>query len=467
MKQLIKYLFMITSVVIIAGCSQLKLSGDNKSNNVAAGLLALVLNSDTWFFVSNSTGADIYAYKHGSSGNSLGKTITLPATSSGEFVGTTNNHVFVAMADAGKVGVIDVSTGTPELATSITAGIRPNHMYLAPDGKYLWVMNDGNSAAPDKGADTTNCNSNQASVTVIKDGDAGATGSSAATFVKTICVGRGHHKAAFSSISPLRAFVSNITDGTITVIDADSASSTFLNVVTTLSLCDSAKEAALGKTCPSSTTGTTNSSAPHGIDYSSESGKIYNSNTGYGTVSAIHASTLAVETIAVGYTGTLHASNDKKYMLLKGTDKTTDSSHIYGKMNAIRVSDHVVKTVSYQDVNPDHFMFTPDGTKLYVVSSTSGSGTQLTNLKNNVVLVYDTSNLPEMTFVKEITVGKESGSHRSIGIISHNNIPMDIIIPNGADMTLSVIDYVTNTVKQTIGFTGTPKSVHVHGSHNH
>lgn len=461
-----EYIFKIISVLLVAagmisGCGSVKNDKSNKQNNVFAAFLALAQNQ-VWFFVSNSTGANMYAYSHSALGNNLAQTITLPSTSSGEMVGAHTGHVYVVMkGDNSGVGVIDTSSGTPVLTKSLTVGVRPGHMYLSPDGEHIWVMNDGNAAAPDKGADMTNCNTNQASISVIKDGGAGATGDAAAKVLKTVCIGRGHHKAAFST-SPSRAFVSNITDGTITVIDADPASITFMTVLSTLSLCDSVKEAT---TCPVGTLGTTNSATPHGIAYSSVSGKIYNSNTGYGTVTAIKASTLVMETIAVGFTGTMHASPDGKFMALRGSDTKSDANHVIGKVNVISVTDHQVKTVSVPDFYPDHLMFNHDVTRLYVVSATGGTGNQLTNLKNNVMMVYNASNSPELTLVKEVEVGQAGGSHRSLDIISNNSI----VVPNDKDMTVSIVDYATNTVKQTINFTGNPNAVYVnsHESHGH
>ena len=463
--------FMALSFILL-GCNQLK-KKDNGTNNFLVALLGLSSNPDTWFFVSNSGGANLSAYTHSSAGvNTLAKTIALPATSSGEMHGTHTGHIFVAMKNENSVGVLDMSSGSPEFIQSLQAGTRPNHMYLSPNGETLWVMNDGNAAAPDKGADMINCDTNSASVTVIQDGAEGKTGAQNARVLKTICVGRGHHKAAFST-TPLRAFVSNITDGTITVIDADPASQSYLNVIKTISLCDQAKETALAKgiTCPLTdpAPGVINSSAPHGIAYSPISGKIYNSSTGYGTVAVIDATTFAMSSVQVGYTGTLHMSVNNDYVVLKGVDSNTDLNHVIGKMNVIRVSDNTVNTVDLMDVSPDHFMFTPDGSRLYVVSATKGAGAQLTNLKNDVVLVYDSSNLPQLTFMQEIKVGVATASHRSLDIISHDGIPMNIIVPNDGDQNVSVIDYATNTVKETLSFDGIPNSVYVnsHSSHGH
>jgi YVTN family beta-propeller protein len=112
------------------------------------------------------------------------------------------------MAGSNEVSVIDYDKRI--FVGKIPVGSRPVHIYLAPgkpkvetkglnikhddagnDSDELWVGNDGGD-----------------SVTII-DG--------ATLAVKaTVKVGKGHHKMAFTD---KKAYVSNITDGTITVIE--------------------------------------------------------------------------------------------------------------------------------------------------------------------------------------------------------------------------------------------------------
>src|SRR3569832_1707277 len=89
----------------------------------------------------------------------------------------------------------------------------------SPARSRAWVMNDGDK---ETGNDTLYCGDRGSSVTVIDHID-----SSRAQFVKTICVGRGHHQAAFTFPSPQappeprRADISSLNDGygTSAVID--------------------------------------------------------------------------------------------------------------------------------------------------------------------------------------------------------------------------------------------------------
>lgn len=110
-------------------------------------------------------------------------------------------RVFITMAGSNDVAVIDYRQR--RLVGRIPVGSRPVHIYLAPESlqiqheghdhgtNELWVGNDGGD-----------------SVSVID--------AATLTVKRTQAVGKGHHKMAFWG---QKAFVSNITDGTVSVID--------------------------------------------------------------------------------------------------------------------------------------------------------------------------------------------------------------------------------------------------------
>lgn len=121
----------------------------------------------------------------------------------------------VAFIDVEKLAVV----------RTVDAGVKATHSYLAPDGR-AWVCNDGSG-----------------DLTIIDP----------ATFAaKNVLVGKGHHKAAFATDGakgPLRfAYVSNLTDATISVLDPTGALVTSIPVA----------------------------NVPHGIDYSFLSKRVYN-----------------------------------------------------------------------------------------------------------------------------------------------------------------------------------------------
>ena len=82
----------------------------------------------------------------------------------------------------------------------VDVGSNPLRVALQPDGRYLWVANDGETGSP-------------SGVTVVD--------TESREPVKTIETGTGHHELAFSSDSRY-AFVSNRGSGSVTMIDVES-----------------------------------------------------------------------------------------------------------------------------------------------------------------------------------------------------------------------------------------------------
>lgn len=159
-------------------------------------------------------------------GNTASNTLSLFPLPSGEAktltdVGLTPNdsavdpglgRVYVTMAGSNEVAVVDAAAGS--LVGKVPTGARPVHIYMAPS---LAAADGGNTEPPAYrlshaghelshelwvGCDTGN-------VVTVFDG--------ATLAVKaTVALGQGHHKMAFTNG---KAYLSNITDGTITVID--------------------------------------------------------------------------------------------------------------------------------------------------------------------------------------------------------------------------------------------------------
>jgi YVTN family beta-propeller protein len=104
-------------------------------------------------------------------------------------------RLFVTMPRADAVAVVD--TDTFKVVRNVDAGKTPMRIAMQPDGRYLWVGNNAESAS-DSG------------VTII-DIDK-------LTVVEFIPTGKGHHEIVFSADSRT-AFVSNRADGSVTVVD--------------------------------------------------------------------------------------------------------------------------------------------------------------------------------------------------------------------------------------------------------
>lgn len=466
-----------TSLFVIA---TLALAGCGGQADLAAGAGAPA-GPEALVFVGNSAAGAVSVIAHGNDGNTILTTIPVGSGSIGDIMISSERHVFVNVTANNQVAAIDpIVAGEPVLKNFLPVGTKPVHGYRDPsDGTLIWTLNDGNAtsgACKTAGPGGTATNS----VTVIQNHEVGGGGgggggqTTLGIVLKEICVGRGHHKAAFSHPSAdqpdvlRRAFVSNITDGTVSVIDGEPTSANYLAVIATIDLCDAAKQ-----TCDADLT-TPNGAVPHGMDYSPVSGKVYNANVGYGTVSVIDAKTAAIDaTVDVGFANKAHVSPDGRFLVVKGTDTKSDAAHVIGRLSVVNVADNAVMTINLPDLHPDSFEFTPDGAKLYVATATSvakvtdpndpsakiDNATQKANLKNDVLLAFDASALPVLSAPVEIPVGKALGDHRSLAIHEMLGKAEHVWVPNPDGGTMSVVDPETDTVVDTVTVGGEPSSI--------
>ena len=111
------------------------------------------------------------------------------------------SQVYVSLRDENRVGVID--TRRREVLGRIGVGPNPIQVHATPDGRFVYVANQGTEAKP---ADT---------VSVID--------AAAGKVIDTIRTGAGAHGVAVSE-DGRNAFVSNIVDGTVTMIDVKNRS---------------------------------------------------------------------------------------------------------------------------------------------------------------------------------------------------------------------------------------------------
>ena len=106
-----------------------------------------------------------------------------------------SKRLYVTLPEAGQVALVD--TDNFKVIDNIDAGSRPMRIALQPDGRYLWVGNDADTAEA-------------GGVTVIDTQTLKA--------VTHIPTGKGHHEVAFSDDDRF-AFVSNRENGGVSVID--------------------------------------------------------------------------------------------------------------------------------------------------------------------------------------------------------------------------------------------------------
>ncbi|MDH5547191.1 MAG: hypothetical protein OEZ43_16510 [Gammaproteobacteria bacterium] len=274
------------------------------------------------------------------------------------------------------------------------------HVYSDPYTTLDWFMNDGDK---ETGNDTLNCGSNGSSVSVVENSNSGA-----ARYLGTVCVGRGHHQAAFTWPSttvpnaPRRAVISNLKDGTLSFVGSDpNDSATFLKVLATLNLCEPDKEQGLQADA------VPNNAFPHGLVYSSVTGKLYNLNNGYGTVVVIDPATAKIEK-RINFKGhsNLFISRDGRYVIGRGADRKSDPDHVIAKLSVLDVTDNtVVDSINLSDIYISKYFFNVDGSRLFLTTSSSGSEDQQKNLKTDVVACFDMTALPKLKQTHELKLG--------------------------------------------------------------
>jgi YVTN family beta-propeller protein len=128
-------------------------------------------------------------------GSSKLLTLVMLKSPGGDWAQTADGaKLFVSMPLVNQVAVVD--TATWKVVANIDAGDRPTRVRLQPDGKYLWVGNDGAAG--------------QGGVTVID--------AAAHKVVARVATGEGHHELAFGADNRF-AFVTNQDAGTLSVVD--------------------------------------------------------------------------------------------------------------------------------------------------------------------------------------------------------------------------------------------------------
>ncbi len=317
--------------------------------------------------------------------------------------------VLIGVSEDHRAVLLDPQTKQIHLQAEFPADTFPAHIYRDPQSNRDWFMNDGDKAT---GNDTLNCGDKGSSVTVVENSN-----STRAKFLKTICVGRGHHQAEFSYPSPQapqvprRAYISSLNDGTVSVIGNDPAdAASYLQVIATIDLCEPEKE-------EGGQHGVPNKAFPHGLAYSPITGKLYNLNNGYGSVAVIDPVTNIIEErIAFKGHSNLFAAPGGRYLIGRGADRKSDPDHVIGKFSVLDVTTKsVVDKMDLADIYLSKYFFNADGSKLYFTTGSSGSEAQQKNIKADVMLVLDLSALPKLKLSTEVRVG-------TIGTVDFHNV---------------------------------------------
>ncbi len=350
--------------------------------------------------------------------------------------------IFLGIGPKDGTLLLDPVTKEISVASAMPLDAIPAYAYPDAGNDRIWFMNDGDK---ETGTDSLNCGTAGSSVTIVDQ-------SGSAKLLKTLCVGRGHHVTTFvtpaasgADVKSL-AFVSNLMDGTVSVVGNNATDEkTFLNVVDTINLCETDKEDGGEAVIP-------NSAFPHGMVYSPATGKLYNLNNGYGTIAVIDPLSREIETrIPLPVSSNLLLSPNGRFIIGKGADRKTDPNHVRGRLSVVALaSNEVATTLDLEDFYPSTYRFSAGGNKLYVTSAATGKGQQRENLKTRSVLVYDTSALPALSLIKEIEVGAANCSRRPIALTVQSAGAGFVFIPNPSDGTLSILDSASDEVLDTV-----------------
>lgn len=351
--------------------------------------------------------------------------------------------VFIGLTEDRRVILLDPATRALRLEREFPADAFPAHIYEEPDTRHAWFMNDGDK---ETGNDRLNCGDKGSSVTLVED-----IASERARWLGTVCVGRGHHQAAFTRPSaeapgvPRRAWISNLKDGTLSVVGNDPREpETFLKVVTTLDLSEADKE-------ESGAAGIPNNAFPHELAYSPLTGLVYNLNNGYGNVAVIDPCTdRIIDRFDFKGHSNLFVTPDGRYLIGRGADRKSDPEHVVARLTARDlVTNRVTDVLTLPDVYISKYYFDPEGSRLYLTTSSSGSPEQQANLKQDALIVIDVGALPNLRVIKELRLGSPSGSlafHPDVHAIRHGAKGRLVFSSHAADGVLVVIDGATNEV---------------------
>lgn len=352
--------------------------------------------------------------------------------------------VFIGCNDKQQALIMEPTGHTISAVDAMPADARFAYAYRDPASVRVWFMNDGDK----EGNDDLTCSAGGSSISIVAKDNGNA------SHVDTLCVGRGHHVTTFTAPSadahniPHRAFVSNLKDGTLHVIGNDPNDSiSFLKPIATINLCDPRHE-------KDGDTGIPNNAFPHGMEFSTLTGKLYNLNNGYGTVSIIDPQSHEVEdSIPMPVSSNLLLSRCGGFLIGKGVDRKSNDEHVIGRLCVLDAKQKEITTVvDIADFYPSVYRFNPKGDRLYVTAAFTGKGVQADNLRTDIVQIYDTSALPKLTLIKEVKLEPTTSGRRPIAFLQQDDVAAYVFIPNPTQGSLAILDGSSDEVLSTVKF---------------
>ncbi len=397
--------------------------------------------------------------------------------------------VFVNLGAANKVATIDpLTAATPIHETNLGAGTRPVHMYRDPtNGEVIWVGNDGDNASGSAtpGDDLINCNIatrpggavTGSSVTILHNSHLGPGGVPPKVEKSECILADGHKVMAFprptatNGAIPRRVFVSSETGGEIAIIDNEPASTTKWQMIGRVDLCNPLKETCNDESATLLTTPfTPNTAGPHGIRFSTLTGKVYSIQEGYGQIAEIDPVTLA-KTIILDLAGTPYTSYgitpNGRFLLLRGQTTTPQATKLGVLDLSVTPAVRTDFTIPELDgTAPGSFKFSPDGKRFYILAGGGASAAAAT--KKDRLFAFDSSTLtatpPTLTLLRDIplvAIGTV-GNHNLDVLVQGSGEAKYIVVSNSTDNSISIINATDNQEKQKVTVGPAPAGIMVY-----
>ena len=453
----------------LASCS----SGESTSGNVTGGGSAGL--QGPMVFVNNTGDKSLTSVAlKGDSGNAVVGTIAAAEFENvalGDMQISKGEWLFLNLGAANKVATIDpLTAATPIHKTNLVTGTRPVHIYRdLNNGEVIWSMNDGDNAGGTltPGVDLVNCAAQGGgSVTALHNTHLGPGGHPPVVLGTTCLLALGHKVATFSSGAgvPMRVFVTSEISGEMAVIDDNEASADYRKLIGRIDLCNSTKEAGPcddEAATPLTTAFTPNSSAPHGIRWSTLTKKVYSILEGYHNIVEIDPTTLAI-TNTFDLTGSPYTaygiSPDGRFLLLRG-DTTPPTGTKLGVIDLETAgnprSDFIIPELD--GTSAGSFKFSPDGKHFYILAGDTATAT-----KKDRLFAFDASTLtaavPSLTLLKEIPLVATGGHSLDVLALGAGEAKY-IVVSNSTDNSVSIINATDNLIKQTVTVGPTPGAV--------
>ena len=257
------------------------------------------------------------------------------------------------------------------------------------------------------------------------------------------------------------------------------------HLINRIDLCDPIRELTrpVPATCnvesatPLTTAFTPNNSNPHGIRFSQLTGMVYSIQEGYRTIVEVDPNpavpgqwvTNTFDLSPTPYTA-FGISPNGRFLLLRGSSTTPFGTSL-GVID-LDANPRIIRDLAIPELNgasPGAFKFSPDGRRFYILAGTAST------TKKDHLFAFDSTSLlanpPALTLLRDIgLISTATGAHSFDVLVQQpTGSPTGtlaearyLVVSNGADNSISIINTADNLIKQTLTVGRTPGAVMVY-----